>query len=176
MEGPPQKQQQQPSGSEAEMKPRPVALDVRHKGSGKLRNKARNANARMLCIDDAMRTAAESCTQVLRTFGKLDILVRCASSPKPLVALTHGTLGQPCGHPDSAGLSVRHHAQAAARDVQDECILHVLLHASGAAAPGGPRLHHQQCVRDSEAAARRCKSLTALLVQPPASTRTNATR
>ena len=42
MEGPPPKQQQQPSGSEAEMKPRPVALDVRHKGSGKLRNKARN--------------------------------------------------------------------------------------------------------------------------------------
>ena len=47
MEGPPPKQQQQPSGSEAEMKPRPVALDVHHKGSGKLRNKARNANARM---------------------------------------------------------------------------------------------------------------------------------
>ena len=43
MEGPPPKQQQQPSGSEAAMKPRPVALDARHKGSGKLRNKARNA-------------------------------------------------------------------------------------------------------------------------------------
>ena len=41
MEGPPPKQQQQPSGSEAAMKPRPVALDARHKGSGKLRNKAR---------------------------------------------------------------------------------------------------------------------------------------
>ena len=90
--------------------------------------------------------ADEALELTLRTFGKLDILVRYASSPKLLVALTHGTLGQPCGHPDSAGLSVRHHAQAAARDVQDECILHVLLHASGAAAPGGPRLHHQQCV------------------------------
>jgi NAD(P)-dependent dehydrogenase (short-subunit alcohol dehydrogenase family) len=39
MEGPPPKQQQTPSGSEAAMKPRPVAVDERHAGSGKLRNK-----------------------------------------------------------------------------------------------------------------------------------------
>jgi FlaA1/EpsC-like NDP-sugar epimerase len=46
MEGPPPKQQQTPSGSEAAMKgseaamkPRPVAVDPRHVGSGKLRNK-----------------------------------------------------------------------------------------------------------------------------------------
>ena len=39
MEGPPPKQQQTPSGSEAVMKPRPVAVDKRHVGSGKLHNK-----------------------------------------------------------------------------------------------------------------------------------------
>lgn len=39
MEGPPPKQTQTPSGSEAAMKPRPVAVDPRHVGSGKLRHK-----------------------------------------------------------------------------------------------------------------------------------------
>jgi hypothetical protein len=37
----PPAQTQRPSGSEAAMEPRPVALDKRHVGSGKLRDKAR---------------------------------------------------------------------------------------------------------------------------------------
>jgi NAD(P)-dependent dehydrogenase (short-subunit alcohol dehydrogenase family) len=39
MEGPPAAQTQRPSGSEAAMAPRPVAVDPRHVGSGKLAGK-----------------------------------------------------------------------------------------------------------------------------------------
>jgi hypothetical protein len=55
MEGPPPKQQQMPSASEAAMKPRPVAVDVRHVGSGKLHHKARCITALIARRADAVR-------------------------------------------------------------------------------------------------------------------------